>query len=52
MSQAELARRVGITRSAVNQWVKKGCVSTPEHLFAAADALGCSPRWLATGRKE
>jgi len=51
MSQAELARRCHVDRSAVNQWVK-GPVKNirPEHLVMIADALGLEIRWLITGR--
>lgn len=51
MTQAELARRCGIDRSAVNQLVS-GLVKNirPEHLVMAADALGLEIRWLITGR--
>lgn len=51
ISQAELARRCHIDRSAVNQWVK-GTVSNirPDHLLCIADALGIELRWLISGR--
>lgn len=51
MTQVELARQAGIKRASVNDWVKgRSRYIRPEHLFRAADALGVSPRWLATGR--
>jgi SOS-response transcriptional repressor LexA len=50
MTQAELARRINLTKGAVNQW-KKG-VSSPngENLLKVAKALGVTPEWLATGK--
>jgi len=51
LTQADLARRVGVTRATVNDWLKGRAVSIkPPHLFALADALGIEPRWLATGQ--
>lgn len=50
LSQAELARRVGLTRGAVWAWESgetKGL--TPDNLVRAADALDVEIRWLATG---
>lgn len=50
MSQAELARQVGVTPSSVSQWAKgESKAPTPANLFAAADVLRCSAKWLATG---
>jgi transcriptional regulator with XRE-family HTH domain len=51
MTQAELARRCHIDRSAVNQWLN-GSVKNirPENLVALADALGLEIRWIITGR--
>ena len=50
LSQADLARVVGLTRGAVNGWLRGRSVNIrPEHLFAVADALGVEARWLATG---
>lgn len=55
MSQAELARRAGLTPSAVSAWVTKGIkTAKAEALLAAANALKVHPMWLAngTGAKE
>lgn len=53
ISQSELARSIGVTQGAVQQWCSRSTKAPkPENLFAAADVLGCSARWLATGRKE
>jgi transcriptional regulator with XRE-family HTH domain len=53
LSAAELARRVGITQSALSQ-IEDGTTRSPKpvHLFAIADALGVDPRKLALGSKE
>ncbi|MCR6478181.1 helix-turn-helix domain-containing protein [Variovorax sp. ZS18.2.2] len=48
--QASLARRCGVTRAAITNWLSgrnKGIEST--HLFAIADYFRVNPRWLATG---
>jgi transcriptional regulator with XRE-family HTH domain len=50
ISKAELARMVGVTRSAVTHWVNGTSPNIrPEHLFRIADALNIEARWLATG---
>lgn len=51
VKQADLARRIGVSRATVNDWMKGRAVSIkPPHLFALADALGVEARRLATGR--
>ncbi|CAB3644234.1 HTH-type transcriptional regulator PrtR [Trinickia soli] len=51
MKQIELARRVGITRGAVSLWLKGATTKVEgENLVKAAQVLGVSPNWLATGR--
>lgn len=50
LTQAELGRRIGVSRSAVWAWESgntKGL--TPENLVACADALGLNVRYLAIG---
>lgn len=50
ISQSELARRVGLTRASVNAYTMGRVVYIrPHNLFAIADALNVSARWLATG---
>jgi transcriptional regulator with XRE-family HTH domain len=51
MTQKQLADEVGVSRTAVTQW-ENGIIRSlrPHNLVAAADALGVSIRWLATGR--
>jgi phage repressor protein C with HTH and peptisase S24 domain len=48
VTQAELARRVGVTKSSISSYLGG---SAPSFLVGAAlaDALGVEPRWLATG---
>jgi transcriptional regulator with XRE-family HTH domain len=50
-SQADLARAIGVSRATVNDW-KNGRTKNlrMENLFALADALGISARWLAIGK--
>lgn len=51
MSQADLARSVGVTRGAVTHWEKDSIGNLKnEHLYAVADATRVNPRWLATGK--
>lgn len=50
MSQAELARKVDLTKGAVNQWKKGASSPNGENLLKVAKALGVTPEWLATGK--
>lgn len=53
LSQGELARRVGVHRSAVTQWEGKGGTQpSVEHLAAISMATDVSFEWLATGRGD
>lgn len=50
-SQAELARRVGVERSAVTQWEQpNGTTASVNHLAQIALETGVCFEWLATGR--
>lgn len=49
-SAAELARRIGRSRSLVSQWLAGKSGPSPESVFEVADASGMSPRYLATGK--
>lgn len=50
LTQADLAARLRVSRSAVAQW-ENACGSTPAtaHFAGLAQALGCTFEWLATG---
>lgn len=51
LSQGELARRVGVQRSAVTQWEQQGgTLPNVEHLMKIAQETGVFFEWLATGR--
>lgn len=51
LSQAELARRVGVKRSAVTQWEHPaGTVPSMPHLLQIAIETGTCTEWLATAR--
>ena len=51
LTQAELARRLGIQRSAVTQWERAGGTSPSlTHLASIACETGVTFEWLATGR--
>lgn len=51
ISQAELARRVGVKRSAVTQWEHPdGTRPSVEHMLQVATETGVRFEWLATGR--
>jgi transcriptional regulator with XRE-family HTH domain len=51
LSQAELARRIGVKRSAVTQWEHpSGTTPSVEHLIQIAIHTGSRFEWLATER--
>ncbi len=51
MSQAELARQVGVKPPSINGWLNgKAKFLRGENLLAAARALQVSQEWLATGK--
>lgn len=51
LTQAELARRIGVKRSAVTQWEHpQGTTPSVEHLIQIALHTGMHFEWLATGR--
>lgn len=51
MSQAELARRCGVSQPSVHGWLSgKAKFLRGENLLRAAAALGVSEEWLATGQ--
>lgn len=51
LSREDLATATGVTVAAVQAWESGSTKNLKlDHLFAVADALNVSPRWLATGR--
>lgn len=53
LSQATLARRVGVHRSAVTQWERApGTTPSVDHLLQVATVTGVAFEWLATGRGQ
>jgi len=51
LSQAKLAARVGVQRTAVGQWERSnGCRPNTEHMIQVASVCGVAFEWLATGR--
>ncbi|WP_460733042.1 helix-turn-helix domain-containing protein [Lysobacter tyrosinilyticus] len=54
VSQNELARRVGVNRSAVAQWESANSTTCPSvgHLIHLAVETGVNFEWLATGRGD
>lgn len=51
LSQAELARRIGVNRAAVTQWEQpSGTTPSVEHLIQIALVTTLNFEWLATGR--
>lgn len=51
LSQAGLAQRVGVRRSAATQWEHpNGTVPSMHHLLRIAAETGACAEWLATGR--
>lgn len=51
LTQADIARALRISVSAVNQW-EQGLIKNIKlrHFFALANLLGQDPQWLATGK--
>ena len=52
LTQASLAKMVGVSREAVSQWESgdsKGLKQ--ENLLECSKALNCSPHWLVTGKE-
>ncbi len=50
LSKSDMARRCGVSASAVTQWTTGETASIkPENLFALATESGVSARWIATG---
>jgi transcriptional regulator with XRE-family HTH domain len=51
MQQVELAKRVGVSKTAVSLWINETTkFIRPEHLVKIADALGLEIRYLITGQ--
>ncbi len=51
LSQHDLAAKIGVQRSAVAQWERKGgSVPSMSHLIEIALASGVTLEWLGTGR--
>ena len=51
LTQAEMARRIGVERSAVTQWERQqGTTPSVNHLVQIAVITGVNFEWLATGR--
>lgn len=51
MSQAEMGRRLGVTRSGVSQWENERTAPTTRNISAIAVLLDVSWEWLTTGRE-
>lgn len=49
LSQTELGKAFGLTRSSVSQWESEGTEPTPSNLRSIAVKCGVSYEWLATG---
>ena len=49
LSQYELARRMGVTRAAVNQWIQNGRIHAT-NLMKFAEITGCDIEWLLSGK--
>lgn len=51
MTQAELARRIGIGRSTVNAWLNYGCCPSTKYIADIARVLGVEVKTLLKGIK-
>lgn len=52
MTQADLAKKVGVARVSLTQWEIGATSPKGENLMALSRALGCSPQWLSDGRED
>jgi transcriptional regulator with XRE-family HTH domain len=53
LNQKELGEKIGVTSSAISNYENRAeGNATGDNLFALADALGVSARWLATGTDD
>lgn len=52
MSAADLSRITGIPESAISQYRRGFFIPKQDRMELLANALHCSPAYLATGRKE
>lgn len=51
LSQAKLAAKIGVQRTAVGQWERRnGCRPNTEHMIQVASICNVAFEWLATGR--
>lgn len=50
VTQADVARALGISSSAVSQWMSRVKFLRPHNLVALADLTGFNIRWIATGK--
>lgn len=51
-SQEALAGKIGVSRSAVNQWENDKTAPDREHMLLLAELFGTTYEWLATGSGE
>jgi transcriptional regulator with XRE-family HTH domain len=49
LNDPALAKRLGVTKSAVGQWKKGTAVPNPQMAFLVADLAKVAPRWLVLG---
>ena len=49
LSQNELARQMGVTRAAVNQWIQNGQIHAT-NLMKFAEITQCDIKWLMSGK--
>lgn len=49
-NQSELARKAGLSRDNISNYVAKGRIPSPVHLAKIAKALGCKPEELLPSR--
>ena len=51
LTQTELAKRLNITKGALNQWTSGATTPHPANMVRVAQLLGVDPVWLRTGEK-
>lgn len=51
LTQADVAREMGISPQNITHWLKRGSVPARQ-LFRLCEILNCSPQWLLTGEEK
>lgn len=50
MTQADVARKVGVSSPTITQWENNQTAPKGDNLLKVSQVLGCTPDWLVTGK--